>query len=129
MDSWTPVSRDKHAKSCWLPRPGFNFANKLEVVKVSASEVSALLPHFVFGFIKDSNDKYNFVVLLGAGGGRNLYVDLDGNWLCSQVPRRPLTAKAILALKWQGCSISSINATQAACRCSVIFYAPDKQVG
>jgi hypothetical protein len=86
MDSWVAVSRSKHAKSRWLPRQGFGFAAQLKVIEVLAAEIGALLPHYVYGFIKPADNSYQFIVLVGLGGERNLYVNLEDKWLCETVP-------------------------------------------
>lgn len=86
MSSWVVVSRSNHAESRWLPRQGFDFAARHQVVEVLAGEISVLLPHYAFGFLKQADEHYQLIALLGLGGERNLYVNLDDKWLCEAVP-------------------------------------------
>jgi hypothetical protein len=86
MTSWTVISSSEHADAHWLPRQGYDFAAKQHVVEAFIDELPALLPHFACGFVKDSADSYKLIALLGLGGERNLFVDLEHNWLCGYVP-------------------------------------------
>ena len=86
MHSWTAVSRTEHANCHWQPRQGFEFAAEKQVVPVMLAELTKLLPHYVLGFVKNENEAYQAVALIGLGGERNLYITASFKWLCSYVP-------------------------------------------
>lgn len=86
MHSWIALSRTEHAKCHWQPRQGFEFAAAQQVVPVMLAELSKLLPHYALGFVKDENEAYQAVALIGLGGERNLYITADSQWLCTYVP-------------------------------------------
>jgi len=86
MVSWTAISSGEHADAYWRPRQGFSFAAEQHVVEVLIEELTALIPHYACGFIKDEAGSYRFIAILGLGGERNLFVNLDNKWLCDYVP-------------------------------------------
>lgn len=86
MSSWIPVSRTEHAQSYWKPRQGYEFAAAKQVVPVMLAELSRLVPNYVLGFVRDENENFKAVALVGLGGDRNLYITPDSKWLCEYVP-------------------------------------------
>ena len=86
MSSWTAVSANLHANSCFQRRQGFDFASKQHVVGVFLEELTQLIPHYACAFIKDEAGSYKFVALVGLGGERNLFVNFEHQWLCNYVP-------------------------------------------
>lgn len=85
MTTWTPISRESHAKAHWRPRMGFQFAANSQVTEVLITEVSTMLPHYLMGFM-EAEDGHQMVALIGLGGEQNLYVNLQLQWLCDVVP-------------------------------------------
>lgn len=86
MTTWTAVSRNEHSSSHWKPRHGFEFFAEKQVVPIMLAELSKLLPHYAMGFVKNDDDEYEAIALIGLGGERNLYINKDSQWLCSYVP-------------------------------------------
>jgi hypothetical protein len=86
MGSWTAISTDLHAKSCFRLRQGFEFADNQQIVGVLIEELAVLIPHYACAFIKDDAGSYKLVALLGLGGERNLFVNFEHKWLCEYVP-------------------------------------------
>lgn len=86
MHSWVALSRTEHAQHHWQPRRDFEFAAAQQIVPVMLAELTKLLPHYALGFIKDENEAYQAVALVGLGGERNLYTTAESKWLCSYVP-------------------------------------------
>lgn len=85
MTTWTAISKNKHANCSWKPKINFEFARKIQITEVLVTELGALLPHFVLGFIKNE-EGYQLIALLGLGGANNLYVNLNHQWVGDKVP-------------------------------------------
>ena len=98
MKSWTAVSRSDHINKHWRPRYDFHFAATQQVAEVLMAELSAAMPHYALGFVKQE-DKYQFVALLSIGGARNVYVNKENKWMCQYVPATVLGHPFILADK------------------------------
>lgn len=86
MTTWTPISRNDHSLSHWRPRHGFEFFAKKQIVPIMLAELSKLLPHYAMGFVKNDDGVYEAIALIGLGGEKNLYTNVDGQWLCSYTP-------------------------------------------
>lgn len=84
MTQWTALSKTDHSQSFYWPRNGYQFAKDEQAVPVLLAEIGKLLPHFMLGFIKDS-EYYKPVAITGLGQG-NLYLHPQGQWLGAYVP-------------------------------------------
>ncbi len=84
MHTWEAISASKHAKLNWRAKDHFEFASKRQVVEVLVSELSRLLPHYVFSFVL-KDEKFHLVALLGFGDV-NYYVTADYKWLGEAIP-------------------------------------------
>jgi len=86
MSSWVPISRTEHAKHTWRTKKGYEFAAGQQIVSVLLAEAPKILPHYVSGFVQADDGSFDWVVLVGVGGERNLYVTPDSHWFCSYIP-------------------------------------------
>lgn len=86
MSSWIALSRTEHASKHWRPRNGFQFAGTEQVVPLTISELSKILPHYATGFVSAENGSFQYVAIVGVDGNRNVYVTRDSKWLCGYVP-------------------------------------------
>ena len=86
MATWKPISRKDHCSSHWKPRNGYQFSAERHTIPIMLAELAKLLPHYVLGFVKNDNDVYEVVALVGLGGERNLYINQENKWLCGYVP-------------------------------------------
>ena len=85
MTTWIALSKTDHLEKYWRPRDGFAFTKDMQVVPVTISELSKLIPHYCIAFIKDGAT-YQAVVLLGLGEEKNVYLNNENKWLASYVP-------------------------------------------
>ena len=85
MNSWVPISISAHSESRYQPRQDFGFSSSFQAVKVTASELPRLLPHYAIGFTLEK-DRYNLVALLGLNGNCNHYLEAGLGWNCEEIP-------------------------------------------
>ncbi len=87
MITWSAVSRTDHARAYWQPSKDFAFVAGEQLIEVFITELSAVIPHYTLGFIRQGeSEAFSLAVLLGVGGASNLYVNQDGTWMSSYIP-------------------------------------------
>ncbi|UDL03829.1 SapC family protein [Marinobacter sp. CA1] len=85
MSEWVAVSRSLHGDMAHVPRKGFYHTERSAVSVALLSELAAMLPHYVIGFLA-LEDAVFPVAILGIENNQNLYLNSDGRWLASYVP-------------------------------------------
>lgn len=85
MIEWRAVSRQAHADLGYRPREGYRHTEGQMVSAVLLTELPALLPHYVLGFVPGAEGVVP-VALLGVEKDQNLYLHQDGCWLGKYAP-------------------------------------------
>lgn len=85
MTRWIAVSPTHHAGKHYTPRQDYSHTQGQMVAPVVLSEMAAVLPHYLLGFLPVS-DGIMPVAVLGIEQGHNLYLHQDGRWLAKYSP-------------------------------------------
>lgn len=82
----TALDPARHAHLCIAPPPDLNYAARLDHAVIGLSEVAAAATDYALVLLKDEQTgRFHLAVLLGLGGGRNLYL-LNGQWHATYIP-------------------------------------------
>ena len=81
-----PLSRERHSGLGWRRFSDYGFARSVAVAPLSAAEVTKAALALPVALVKNSNDQWQVVAVLGLEPQQNLFIGADGKWLGAYVP-------------------------------------------